>query len=289
LQVQHNKDTFGCGILFENYAMIFAVRSDTVLLCRAMSEFFPFVGPLGLLAAIGIGLVAGFVKGVVGFAMPLVLISGLTIFVSPDIALAGLIMPTVVSNLWQSTRQGLSAAWQTIRDFRAFLIAGGITLVIAAQFVRVVPDHVLQLAIGVPVVVFALLQLSGKTFDLPRKSWRVESAVGGFAGVLGGMSGVWGPPTVAYLTALNTPKYDQMRIQGVIYGAGSILLLAAHFGSGVLRAETVPFSALLILPALAGMWVGGKVMDRIDQALFRRATLVILMFAGLNLIRRAIF
>lgn len=254
-----------------------------------MDAIFPFLDPITLCLALIIALCSGFVKGVVGFAMPLVLISGLTTFIAPELALAGLILPTLVSNMVQSLRQGWRAAWASIRAFRVFLIAGGCTLVIAAQFVRVVPDDVLKLCIGVPVVGFVLLQLTGYRFHMSRKTVPVEAVVGGFSGMFGGFAGVWGPPTVAYLTALNTPKQDQMRIQGVIYGAGSLALVGAHLGSGVLRAETVPFSALLVLPALVGMWLGGKVVDRIDQDMFRRATLFVLLFAGVNLIRRGLF
>jgi uncharacterized membrane protein YfcA len=68
-----------------------------------------------------------------------------------------------------------------------------------------------------------------------------------------------------------------------------VLLLFSHFGSGVLRAETVPFSAVMILPSLTGMWLGSKVMDKIDQASFKKATLVILLIAGANLVRRGVF
>ena len=78
-------------------------------------------------------------------------------------------------------------------------------------------------------------------------------------------------------------------MQGVIYGAGAVALFFAHLASGVLRADTIPFSILLILPAVLGMWAGGKVVDRIDQVIFKRATLVVLLLAGANLIRRAIF
>ncbi len=253
-----------------------------------MDAIFPFLTPAQLGLALLIALAGGFVKGVVGFAMPLVLISGLTLFISPELALAGLILPTLISNTIQSLRQGPKAAWDSIKMFWVFLVTGGITLMIAAQFVRVVPDDVLKLIIGIPVVFFVVLQLSGYKFQLTKRTPVVEGCVGGIAGIMGGMSGVWGPPTVAYLTALNTPKYDQMRIQGVIYGLGSAALLAAHIGSGVLRADTWPFSAALILPAALGMWLGGKVMDRIDQNLFRRATLLILLIAGANLIRRAL-
>jgi uncharacterized membrane protein YfcA len=112
--------------------------------------------------------------------------------------------------------------------------------------------------------------------------------VASFAGFIGGLSGVWGPPTVAYLTMLGTEKRDQMRVQGVIYGLGAVALTLAHLGSGVLDARSAPFSALLILPALAGMWLGGRIQDRIDQAGFRRVTLIVLLVAGLNLVRRAV-
>jgi uncharacterized protein len=44
----------------------------------------------------------------------------------------------------------------------------------------------------------------------------------------------------------------------------------------------------MILPALAGMWLGSQIMDRIDQASFKKATLFILLIAGANLVRRGL-
>ena len=93
-----------------------------------MDMFFSLLAPSEWAFAFGIGLVAGFVKGVVGFAMPLVLISGLTMFLSPELALAGLIFPTVITNMFQALRQGVAAAWDSIKMFKVFLIAGGIAL-----------------------------------------------------------------------------------------------------------------------------------------------------------------
>lgn len=253
-----------------------------------MDAFFSFLTPHELALAFGVAIVAGFIKGMVGFAMPLVLISGLTIFLPPELALAGLIFPTVATNLFQALRQGIKAAWASTRLFKVFLISGGIMLLLSAQLVRFLPAQTMLLVIGVFITLFALWQISGRSFNLAHRSSRIEVLVGGFAGAVGGVSGVWGPPTVAYLTALGTAKQDQMRIQGVIYGLGAVALVFAHFGSGVLRAETVPFSIFMILPALAGMWLGSQVMDRIDQASFRKATLFILVIAGANLVRRGL-
>ncbi|MGR3635484.1 MAG: TSUP family transporter, partial [Shimia sp.] len=164
----------------------------------------------------------------------------------------------------------------------------GVTMLISAQFVRVLPSEIMLLIIGVPVSVFAASQLLGRPIRIAKPSARGEMAVGTIAGVLGGLSGVWGPPTVTYLTAIGTQKEEQIRVQGVIYGLGALLLVGAHLGSGVLSAATVPFSMALIPPAILGMWVGGQISDRIDQNMFRQATLLILLLASLNLIRRGL-
>ncbi|MDW4500525.1 sulfite exporter TauE/SafE family protein [Sulfitobacter sp. D35] len=253
-----------------------------------MEDIFSQMTPLAFVAACGIGLLAGVVKGVVGFAMPMVLISGLTVFLPPETALAGLILPTVVTNVMQALRQGVGAAWQSVRKFRVFLLCGFVTLVLSAQLVRVLPINVLLLAIGLPIIGFALLQLSGWAFRMARQSLPVEAVVGGFAGFIGGLSGVWGPPTVAYLTALGTEKHEQVRAQGVIYGLGAVALVGAHVSSGVLRAETLPLSLALVPSAVVGMWIGTRILDRIDQKMFGRATLVVLLVAGLNLVRRGV-
>jgi uncharacterized membrane protein YfcA len=254
-----------------------------------METLFPLITSSELLLAALVGVIAGFVKGVVGFGMPLVFISGLTIFMPPELALAGLILPTLVTNAHQALRQGMAAAVQSSAEFRVFLVVGAVALVGSAQFVRVFPDQVMMGVIGVPVTFFACLQLVGFRFHLPRRSAGVEVVAGSVAGALGGLSGIWGPPTVAYLTALNIAKHDQMRVQGVIYGLGAVALLVAHVGSGVLRAETIAFSIAMIPTAFLGMWIGMAIMERINQEVFRRATLFVLMAAGLNLIRRAWF
>ncbi|MGR3760777.1 sulfite exporter TauE/SafE family protein [Roseobacteraceae bacterium NS-SX3] len=253
-----------------------------------MAGVLQLLSPAEWAAALAIALLAGTVKGLVGFAMPMILISGLSLFIAPDLALAGLILPTLVTNGMQALRQGAQAARASIRRFRVFLLVGLVFLLASAQMVRLLPQQVMLLAIGVPVTAFALMQLMGRQIAIPSPTPRIEALVGGFAGLIGGVSGVWGPPTVAYLTALGTEKTEQIRVQGVIYGLGAVALLFAHAGSGVMRAETAPFSLALIVPAVAGMWIGGRLHDRIDQAAFRRATLTVLLLAGANLLRRGV-
>lgn len=246
------------------------------------------LSPLEIAIVVGVALLAGWVKGMVGFAMPMVLISGFGMVLSPELALAGLILPTLVTNGMQALGQGLDEALSSVRRFRVFLGVGLICLILGAQMVRVVPAQVFFVVIGVMITGFALMQLLGREIVIKGQSLRVEAGIGAFAGFIGGMSGVWGPPTVAYLTALQTPKADQIRIQGVIYGLGALALVGAHIGSGVLTAQTAVFSAAVVVPATAGMWVGQRMQGSMDQAAFRRATLIVLLVAGANLLRRGL-
>ena len=253
-----------------------------------MEQLFGFESLNTLIFVLAVALCAGLVKGVVGFAMPMILISGMTLVLPPETALAALILPTLITNVWQSLRQGVQSALQTIREFKVFLLCGFVFLVASAQFVRVLEPRHLYGFIGVLVTVFTTTQLLGVRTKSFTRSVRVELAAGALAGFTGGLSGVWGPPTVAYLTAINTAKQEQMRAQGVIYGLGAVALAGAHIQTGVLRAETLPLTLVILPCALLGVWLGFKFQDRIAQQTFRTATLLVLAIAGVNLLRRAV-
>lgn len=246
--------------------------------------------PVYLWAAMfAIALVAGVVKGAVGFAMPMVLISGLGSILPPEVALGALIMPTLVTNAWQALRNGLAAALASARAHWRYIAIVAVMILFSAQLVRVLPSSMLFLLIGAPVTLFAVLQLAGVRIGFRAERRRVaEIVIGAFAGFIGGISGVWGPPTVIYLTALETPKVEQLRTQGIVYGLGAVALTAAHLQSGIFNGETAPLSTLLLVPALAGTAIGFAIADRLDQVLFGKVTLAVLAVVGLNLVRRGL-
>ncbi|NOX74959.1 MAG: sulfite exporter TauE/SafE family protein [Alphaproteobacteria bacterium] len=247
------------------------------------------LGTTMIVASLLVVLGAGFVKGAVGFAMPMILISGIGSFMSAEMAVAALILPTVTTNLLQAMRHGLGHAWASFRKFWRFNLVMFVTILGSAQLVTRLPQAVLFGLLGTMIVIFAILQLAGWQPSIRKGFERVtEIGIALIAGFFGGLTGVWGPPTILYLTALDLPKAESVRVQGVTYLMGSLLLVGAHLKSGVLNAETIPYSALMIVPALIGQLIGLRLHDRMDQALFRRLTLFVLVIAGVNLLRRAL-
>lgn len=246
--------------------------------------------PLHLWAALtAVALVAGVAKGAVGFAMPLILISGLGSLLPPELALGALIMPTLVTNVVQALRNGVGPAVASARTHWRYIAVVAVMIAASAQLVTILPATAMFLLIGLPIVLFALVQLAGLRLAIPPRHRRTaEILIALVAGFIGGISGVWGPPTVIYLTSFETPKVEHLRVQGIVYSIGAVVLTVAHTVSGVFNAVTAPLSTLLLVPALAGTFVGFAIADRLDEALFRKVTLAVLVVVGLNLVRRGV-
>jgi hypothetical protein len=92
--------------------------------------------PLAFWAAMAITAFAGFVKGTVGFAMPLIMMGAFSSFLTPEMALAGLILPTLITNLAQAFADGLRAAIDSAWKFRRYLIGTMVFILVSAPFVR---------------------------------------------------------------------------------------------------------------------------------------------------------
>ncbi len=249
------------------------------------------IDPALLLATAAIMLLGGFVKGAVGFALPMIGIGGIGSFMPAQETVAILLFPTLFSNLWQTLRQGIGPAAMTLRQFWKLNLMLGLTIGLAAQLVPQIPSAGLFIFLGGLVSAAAALQLVGWRPRAPAAAKPrniLEVVTGLFAGVCGGLSGVWGPPVMFFLISLETEKTLQIRSLGLAFLVGSAILVPAHFQSGILDNVTLPFSLAMCLPVAVGMGLGLRYQDRMDQALFRKIALAVLCVAGLNLLRRGL-
>ncbi|MEM6306897.1 MAG: sulfite exporter TauE/SafE family protein [Pseudomonadota bacterium] len=253
-----------------------------------MLNFLPPDVTIDLLLPIAcVGLVAGLVKGIVGFAMPMMWITGLTFFVSPDLALALLILPTAVTNIWQSLREGMGAAAQSLWDHKRFIMTAFVVLLCTTQIVPYLSIDLFFLILGILIVLFAVILLLGWQ-PSARQTGPLHTILALISGFAGGIAGILGPPTVAYLNTLNIKKLEFMRVQGIIYGLGAVLLVVGHGASGILTPGRLALSLFTLPTALLGIWIGFQIQHHINQRTFKMATLIVLLLSGANLVRRGI-
>ncbi|WP_245902652.1 sulfite exporter TauE/SafE family protein [Pararhodobacter marinus] len=241
------------------------------------------------LLACAVTLGAGFVKGAIGFAMPLIMIAVLPSFMPAQTALAALLLPVLVTNAHQSVRHGFAPALASGRKFWRIITATIVGILITAPFVVVLPQQVMFLLLGIAVLFFAGLQLSGWTPDIPPGMRApVEFGAGLIGGLYGGISGIWGPPSIVYLMAAKVEKTEMVRVMSVIFTMGAVVLTLSHLRTGVLNAQTAVLSALMLIPAGIGMGLGYRAHDAMDPVRFKRWTLILLSLSAVNLLRRGL-
>ncbi len=232
-------------------------------------------------------LIAGTVKGAVGFGLPTlsVALMGSVLELRQVVPLIALL--SLFANLWQSgPGPGLGAL---IRRFWMLngTAAAGIWLGTVLLFT--VDPRILVGVLGIVLCTYSGLGLRARELRLPTRAERpLGPAVGMASGVLCGMTGSILVPLVVYLQSLTLDRETFVRAVGLSLFVASVAWVAAHLHQGSLGRDTVVLAALSVAPAVAGMLFGRWCGRRISPARFRIWVYWALLLLGANLIRKAL-
>ncbi len=230
--------------------------------------------------------IAGTVKGTIGIGLPTVSVGIMSQFLAPHMAIALVIIPMVVTNIWQVYRAG---EWRvTARRYWLLIVLLAASIWLTTFFTAKASPEFLMAVIGGAIVTFAATSLARPLPPLPDRLDRPAQAITGLtAGVLGGLTAIWSPPMVTYLLARRVERDDFVRAAGLFIFIGSLPLALGFWQTGLLDGTTARLSAWMILPTLAGFTIGEALRRRLAPERFRRVVLWIFLFMGLNLLRRA--
>ena len=234
-----------------------------------------------------VALVAGFIKGTIGFGFPTIATPLLALFIDVKTAVAVLVPPNLVLDGLQARRggEGFGAA---IRRMALLLVFGAGGTVLGTRLLVALPARVVTGALGAVLVVFVLLSAVGVR---PRVSPRWERwlapPVGFLAGVIGGITNVPGTPLVLYFYALDMPKAEFVRCVAVTFIAYKLVQLVALVWYGAFPLSLMPAALGVTLVALISFFVGLRVQDRLEQRTFNRVVLGFLAGLGVWLTIRA--
>lgn len=233
-------------------------------------------------------LIAGMVKGTVGLGLPTTALGLMTLFIDPRTAIAILIFPLVLSNAWQMYRAGNIIS--TARRYLPMATCLALFVWISVNMTIAVADWILMAALGFSILLFVAVNASNIAPNIPdRRDTAVQCAAGIVGGIMGGLTSVWAPPLVIYLTARQTPKEDFVRATGLIFSIGSIPLAAGYIRAGYMTGELITMSTLVLIPTFAGFWIGERLRHNMSEQVFKKIVLAVFFLMGLNLLRRAFF
>lgn len=224
-------------------------------------------------------LLAGMVKGVIGLGLPTISLALLTLVTDLPGAMALLLVPSLVTNLWQAlvgahTRLVLLRSWP-------FLLAATLTIWIGAQALRHVELALLSALLGALLAAYAVASLGGLHLSLSQRKARWAGPIfGGINGILTGMTGSFVVPGVIYLQTLGLNRDALIQAMGMLFALSTIALGLALQGNGLLTGKDLAWSSAALLPAIAGMILGQRIRRRISKPLFRQLFFVSLLALG---------
>ncbi len=232
-----------------------------------------------IIAIAGTFFVAGTVKGVIGLGLPTVSLALLTVAIDLPSAMALLLVPSFVTNLWQALVGGhLKAALGRIWPF---LSMATVTVWLGALALTRVDLAWLSALLGALLVVYAAFSLAGLRLAVTARQEAWAGPLAGAAnGILTGLTGSFVVPGVLYLQALGLTRDMLIQAMGLLFTASTIALAVALGGNDLLSLDLGTWSAAALLPAILGMWIGQRVRRVLSEPLFRRVFFTALLLLG---------
>jgi uncharacterized membrane protein YfcA len=228
--------------------------------------------------------VAGLIKGVIGLGLPTVAVGLLGLMLPPAQAAALLVVPSLITNVWQCAFGArfvvlLRRLWPMLlgivvgTGFGSGLLAGG--------------NGTADVALGITLIAYAAVGLAAPKLHIPPRAEAWFSPLAGVAtGVVTAATGVLVIPAVPYLHALAFDKDELVQAMGLSFTVSTVALAGSLAHEGLFEAPLAGASALALLPALAGMWLGQHVRHRIRPDRFRLYLFAALLAVGGHLALR---
>jgi uncharacterized membrane protein YfcA len=225
-------------------------------------------------------LLAGLVKGVTGLGLPTIGIGLLGLAMPPAQAAAVLVVPSLVTNIWQMAEGPalgplLRRLWPMMAGIAlgSWLGAGLLGLPWAPA------------ALGAVLMAYGALGLS--PVRLPQATPRAEAWLGPLVGLATGLvtaaTGVFVLPAVPWLQMLGLERDALVQALGLSFTVSTLALAA-----GLSGALTDGAGWLALLPALLGLVLGGRLRRTIPQPLFRRCFFAGLLALGAGMLARTL-
>jgi hypothetical protein len=225
-------------------------------------------------------LVAGTVKGLVGLGLPTITIALTSLVLPLPEAIALIALPTIFTNVWQAAVGGKFRV--ILRRQWPLIVPLAVALYLTMWLVGQKGPNWAFLVLAAVLVAYSALGLLRIRLhihaDLEKPLAPVIGVVSGF---VAGLVGVPVVPLMPYLQGLDIKPTELVQTLGVVLCATSLTLTVSLLNFGLLDGRRAVVSAIAVLPAVAGMWVGQSIRNRLSVEQFRLAVFWALLLTGL--------
>jgi uncharacterized protein len=223
-------------------------------------------------AAIGAALLAGVVRGFSGFGSALILSPSLAALYGPRVAVpVALLLELALAGPF------VPPAMRLIDRRRTALLclAAALTVPVGAYLLTVVDGADLRWGISALVLVaVAILGFGWRYHGRPHAA--ATAATGALSGLLGGATGLTGPPVIFYELS-GSASIERMRASFIVFFAWvDVIALVAFALTGTLVGRPLLIAVALVAPYLVAAGAGARLFGRASETFYRRVAVAIL-------------
>ena len=221
-----------------------------------------------------------------GLGLPTVSLGLLTAVLDLPTAMALLIMPSLITNLWQAL-VGSNIGAILLRLWPFFLMATATVWLGAIVLIRV-DLALLSGLLGGLLMVYSGLNLAGVRITIPAKQevW-AGPLFGAVNGILTGMTGSFVVPGVMFLQAIGLSRNMLVQAMGVLFTASTAALALGLHNNNLLNTQLSLVSALAVIPAAIGMIIGQHIRHHLSERQFRQIFFIAILILGAYIIAQA--
>lgn len=214
-------------------------------------------------------ILAGLVKGIVGFGLPTIGI-GLGALIS-DIptAMMLILVPTFLTNIIQIWNTGSLADVMT--KSWAFLLGSVLLVPFGLWLVVSTPTFPFERVLGLTILIYSLASLKGFNPVMQiQHNHRLGMGLGLMNSVLTGMTGSMSVPGVMYLRSLQLSKDDLLCAMGVLFLISTIAMGVSLWWFKRVTEDLSILSVAMCLPVGLGVWFGGWLRRALSEDQFKQ-------------------
>ena len=224
---------------------------------------------VALIVMLAVFMLAGFVKGVIGMGLPTVAIGLLATRMAPAHAIALVIGPAIITNLWQTF--GGPYFFRIVRRMWPLLLACCLGVWSGMDFLSGPYAPYGTILLGILLIVYAVVSLRRPQFHVAKEK---EGWIGAICGYLSGLiaaaTGVQVIPSMPFIHSLGLEREEFIQALGVFFTTSTVAMLFNLGNGGFLTADIAIPATLGLIASLIGMHLGQVLRLRMSPETFRR-------------------
>ncbi len=225
---------------------------------------------------------AGFVKGVIGLGLPTVSMGLLAVAMAPAHALAIVIVPAILTNIWQTFAGPYFLA--IVKRLWPLLLGLTTGIWLNADMMTGPYARYGTVLIGILLVIYAIISLRRVAITVrPRDEKWIGGIIGLATGVISAATGVQVVPSMPFMQALGMKRDELIQALGVFFTTATLAQALNLSAAGILDQSVAVPGVVALAASFTGMATGQAVRTRLEPETFRRWFLIAMILLGIYL------